>query len=304
MQLHTGTSVSDKTLRQFIEDCVERLRINIFRTRVSEQLRFQFPSPIKVTWKDLEGIVEVQDTLKNDFESWILTFLQEIIRRCGCKNSCWEALQHGLDLKAIRASIKKVNAVSDTQHEDSEGKKRVETPSPSKKIKKEVNNAERAKKTYHSIPPPGNGGTEGKCLRYFGGGFHCKQPEACRAGYKLVELEPGYHEGKLSSDKWWEAENAAIKMYNLKICFRNSNWGILVQDWQKLPKAEKDKYRLTQPTSEKKASVEKAASLKVEYQGMVATLQTGGRDGSAVKSHVLSEDEGSDEDCLIGCPSS
>ncbi|KAK3237973.1 hypothetical protein CYMTET_51982 [Cymbomonas tetramitiformis] len=91
MQLHAGTAVSDDTLRQFIEDCVNHLRITIFKTRVSEQLRVQFPPPSKVTWNDLEGIVEVQDKLKNDAESWILAFLQELTRRSGCKYSCWEA---------------------------------------------------------------------------------------------------------------------------------------------------------------------------------------------------------------------
>ncbi|KAK3255684.1 hypothetical protein CYMTET_35149 [Cymbomonas tetramitiformis] len=54
MLLHAGTAVSDEILRQFIEDCVSHLRITIFKTRVSEQLRVQFPPPCRVTWKDLE----------------------------------------------------------------------------------------------------------------------------------------------------------------------------------------------------------------------------------------------------------
>ncbi|KAK3247263.1 hypothetical protein CYMTET_43233 [Cymbomonas tetramitiformis] len=226
MQLYTGTTVADVTLRQFIEDCVERLRIAIFRTRVSEQLRVQFPPPSKVTWKDVEGIVE------------------EITRRCGCKYPCWEAQQHGLDLKAIRASLKKVDAEAVAQHdEDADVKKHFDNPSPSKKVKKEVDNAERAKKSFNSTPP------------------------------------------------------LAMRMYNLKNCFKNSDWGIRVQDWTKLPKAEKDKYRMVQPTSEKKASIEKTASLKAEYQSMVATLQTGSRSGS-LKSQVLSEDEEYDEEVM------
>ncbi|KAK3270049.1 hypothetical protein CYMTET_21533 [Cymbomonas tetramitiformis] len=120
MQLNTGKVVTDEELRTFIEDCVERLRIKVFQTRVSEQLRVQFPPPNRVTWKDLEVIVEVQDKLRNDAESWILTFLQEITRRCGCQYSYWEAGQHGLNLKAIRGSIKKVDAVTDGQPGDVE----------------------------------------------------------------------------------------------------------------------------------------------------------------------------------------
>ncbi|KAK3239730.1 hypothetical protein CYMTET_50375 [Cymbomonas tetramitiformis] len=145
MQLNTGKVVTDETLRTFIEDCVENLRIKIFQTRVKEQLRAQYPPPNRVTWKDLEAIVEVQDKLKNDAESWILTFVQEITRRWGCQYSTWEARQHGLDLKAIKNSIKKVESAVDGQLGDPESKKKVDTP-PSKKIKKEVNAAERSKK--------------------------------------------------------------------------------------------------------------------------------------------------------------
>ncbi|KAK3268836.1 hypothetical protein CYMTET_22680 [Cymbomonas tetramitiformis] len=63
---------------------------------------------------------------------------------------------HGLNLKAIIGSIKKVDAVvTDGQHGDIEDKKKADAPSPSKKIKKEVNAAERAKKpSYNNAPPP------------------------------------------------------------------------------------------------------------------------------------------------------
>ncbi|KAK3281563.1 hypothetical protein CYMTET_10652 [Cymbomonas tetramitiformis] len=170
VQLNTGKVVTDETLRTYIEDCVENLRIKIFQTRVKEQLRAQYPPPNKVTWKDLEAIVEVQDKLKNDVESWILTFLQEITRRCGCQYSTWEARQHGLDLKAIKNSIKKVESVVEGQPGDPEGKNKVDTP-PSKKMRKEVNVAERAKKpAYNNAPPPAESSRDKpKCLRSFGG---------------------------------------------------------------------------------------------------------------------------------------
>ncbi|KAK3273782.1 hypothetical protein CYMTET_17992 [Cymbomonas tetramitiformis] len=207
-----------------------------------------------------------------------------------------------LRIKAIRGSIKKVDAVTDGQHGDIENKKKADAPSPSKKIKKEVNAAERAKKpSYNNAPPPaqqpegGAGNAKPKCRRCFGGGFHEKQPEQCRAGYKHVKLEPGYHEGKLSANKWWEVENAAIRMYNLKNCFKNSDWGILVTDWQQLPNEEKDKYRATQAPVDKKNPTVKAEALKAEYRGMVAARQTASRAGS-VRSQVLSEDDGSDEE--------
>ncbi|KAK3244710.1 hypothetical protein CYMTET_45690 [Cymbomonas tetramitiformis] len=306
MQVNNGKVVRiDEALRTFVEDCVRLLRIKNFKTRVAEQLRVQFPPPNKVTWKDLEAIVEVQDKLKNDAESWILTFLQEITRRCGCQYSCWEAGQHELDLRAIKDSIKKVDAVADGRHGDTENKKRADTPSPSKKIKKEVNAAERAKRqAYNNTPPPTQqpeGGAvknKPKCLRCFGGGFHDQHPDQCRSGYKHdCEARTGvlYHEGKLGSSKWWEAENAAIGMYNLKNRFKSSDWGILVTDWQQLSNEEKDKYRVAQTPAEKKNPPGKADALKAEYQGMVAARQTASRAGS-VRSQVFAEDEGSDEE--------
>ncbi|KAK3245894.1 hypothetical protein CYMTET_44555 [Cymbomonas tetramitiformis] len=300
MQLNTGKVLSDEELRTFIEDCVENLRIKIFQTRVKEQLRAQFPPPNRVTWKDLEAIIEVQDKLKNDAESWILTFLQEITRRCGCQYSTWEARQHGLDLKAIKNSIKKIESAGEGQSGDPENNKKGEA-SPSKKMKKEVNVAERTKKlAYNKTPPPAEGGRTSdkpKCLRCFGGGWHESDPEQCRSGYKHVKMPAGYHESRLGSSKWWDAENAALRMYNLKNRFKNSDWGILVTDWQQLPNDEKDKYRAKQPSADKPKSTagNPEALLKAEYQGMVAARKTASRAGS-VKSQVLSEDEGSDEE--------
>ncbi|KAK3241073.1 hypothetical protein CYMTET_49130 [Cymbomonas tetramitiformis] len=203
MQLNTGKVVTNETLRTYIEDCVENLRIKIFQTRVKEQLRAQYPPPNKVTWKDLEAIVE-----------------------------------HGLDLiKAIKNSIKKAESVVEGQPGDPEGKKKVDTP-PSKKMRKEVNVAERAKKpAYNNAPPPVESSRDQpKCLRYFGGGWHESNPE------------------QRSSSKWWEVENAALRMYNLKNCFKDSDWGILVTDWQQLSNEEKDKYRVVPAPAEKKGS--------------------------------------------------
>ncbi|KAK3274948.1 hypothetical protein CYMTET_16901 [Cymbomonas tetramitiformis] len=299
MQLNTGKVLSDEELRTFIEDYVENLRIKVFQTRVKEQLRAQFPPPNRVTWKDLESIIEVQDKLKGDAESWILTFLQEITRRCGCQYSTWEARQHGLDLKAIKNSIKKIESAGEGQPGELESSKKAETP-PSKKMKKEVNVAERAKKTsYNKTPPPAEGvrtNDKPKCLRCFGGGWHESDPEQCRSGYKHVKMPAGFHESRLGSSKWWDAENAALRMYNLKNRFKNSDWGILVTDWQQLSNDEKDKYRAKQaPEDKQKGATGNPEALKAEYQGMVAARKTASRAGS-VKSQVLSEDEGSDEE--------
>ncbi|KAK3269858.1 hypothetical protein CYMTET_21717 [Cymbomonas tetramitiformis] len=63
-------------------------------------------------------------------------------------------------------------------------------------------------------------------------------------------------------------------MYNLMNCFKNSDWGILITDWQQLPNEEKDTYRAAQVPDDKKNSTVKAEALKAEYQGVVAARQT------------------------------
>ncbi|KAK3260981.1 hypothetical protein CYMTET_30086 [Cymbomonas tetramitiformis] len=93
--------------------------------------------------------------------------------------------------RAIRGSIKKVDAVTDGQPGDVEKKKKADAPSPSKKVKKEVNAAERTKKpSYNNAPPP------------------AQQPEGSAGNTKPK----------------------SIRMYNLKNCFKSSDWGILVTD--------------------------------------------------------------------------
>ncbi|KAK3235820.1 hypothetical protein CYMTET_54004 [Cymbomonas tetramitiformis] len=71
--LNAGKSVGDSIVRQDVEECTKGLRIKEYRDRVSEQLRVSHPAPSRVTWEDLEVIVEVQDKLKNDAEAWALT---------------------------------------------------------------------------------------------------------------------------------------------------------------------------------------------------------------------------------------
>ncbi|KAK3277617.1 hypothetical protein CYMTET_14386 [Cymbomonas tetramitiformis] len=68
--LNAGKMVEDSIVRQDIEECIKGLRIKEYRDRVSEQLRVSHPAPNKVTWENLEVIIEVQDKLKNDAEAW------------------------------------------------------------------------------------------------------------------------------------------------------------------------------------------------------------------------------------------
>ncbi|KAK3234198.1 hypothetical protein CYMTET_55543 [Cymbomonas tetramitiformis] len=105
--LNAGKSVGDSIVRQDVEECIKGLRIKEYRDRVSEQLRVSHPAPNKVTWEDLEVIVEVQDKLKNDAEAWALTLQQELVRRLTCVHSCYEARMLGLDLAELVSSMRR-----------------------------------------------------------------------------------------------------------------------------------------------------------------------------------------------------
>ncbi|KAK3233010.1 hypothetical protein CYMTET_56666 [Cymbomonas tetramitiformis] len=111
--------VADSTTRQNIEDCIKWLRIKECKDRVSEQLRVQFPAPNKVAWKDLEVIVETSS----------LRSMVAAIRRSG--------------------AAKKAEA-GDRRKEPT-ARAGEEAP---KKPARDAHNAERAKYSYNTVPPP------------------------------------------------------------------------------------------------------------------------------------------------------
>ncbi|KAK3248164.1 hypothetical protein CYMTET_42364 [Cymbomonas tetramitiformis] len=158
--LDADKMVADSTTRQNIEDCIKLLRIREYKNRVSEQLRMQFPAPTKVTWKDLEVIVEVQDKLKNDAESWALTLQQELTRKSNCVYSCYEARQLGIDLPEVVAAIRRSGAAKKVEAGDRRKDFKKKEPAARageeapKKPAREAHNAERAKHSYNKVPPP------------------------------------------------------------------------------------------------------------------------------------------------------
>ncbi|KAK3243650.1 hypothetical protein CYMTET_46707 [Cymbomonas tetramitiformis] len=201
-----------------------------------------------------------------------MSFIQELARRDGCKYACWEAEQHGLDLKAIKGTLKMHNSKAMELNDSPATKQQSGSPSQSKKIKKKINSAERTKKHYSKVPSPAATGSDGRCLHCFGGSYHATKPTTCFTGYREVEVPPGFHEKILVSTKKYQSEDAAMRMYNIKNNFEKCEWGILVVDWVKLSDVVKAKYRMNPVASENKATSEKAASLAAEYRGMLAQL--------------------------------
>ncbi|KAK3278888.1 hypothetical protein CYMTET_13202 [Cymbomonas tetramitiformis] len=213
--LNTGKKVEDPIVRQDIEECVKGLRIREYRDRVSEQLRVSHPAPNKVTWEDLEIIVEVQDKLKNDAEAWALTLQQELVRRLNCVYSCYEARQLGLDLAALVSSMRRSSSASKTGDRRRDPKKREQAQhagSDSKKPSREVNNAERQKPTYSRVPPP-DASKKFQCEYCFTKLPH--SPERCYTGCREARVPPNFFKDRQNS-KWPdEVKNAQMRAYNI-----------------------------------------------------------------------------------------
>ncbi|KAK3246775.1 hypothetical protein CYMTET_43700 [Cymbomonas tetramitiformis] len=82
------SSAPDDVRRRAIEECVSLLKITLFRNRVTENLRAQFPADKgDVEWKDLEDIVRVRDKIKDEVEECSLSIVQDPLRRQSCPYS-------------------------------------------------------------------------------------------------------------------------------------------------------------------------------------------------------------------------
>ncbi|KAK3252873.1 hypothetical protein CYMTET_37834 [Cymbomonas tetramitiformis] len=235
--LNAGKMVEDPIVRQDIEECIKGLRIKEYRDRMSEQLRVSHPAPNKVTWEDLEVIVEVQDKLKNDAESWALALQQELVRRLTCVYSCYEARQLGLDLAALVSAMRRSGSAPKTGDRRRDPRKKKSTQhggDDPKKPSREVNNAERQKPTYGRVPPP-DAPKEFQCDWCFTRLPH--PPERCYTGCRDARVPPNFHKDRQSSRWPNEVKNAQMRAYNIAHRFENSKMGITTKEWLKLPEA-------------------------------------------------------------------
>ncbi|KAK3287571.1 hypothetical protein CYMTET_4920 [Cymbomonas tetramitiformis] len=228
--LNAGKMVEDPIVRQDIEECIKGLRIKEYRDRVSEQLRVSHPAPNKVTWEDLEVIVEVQDKLKNDAESWALTLQQELVRRLTCVYSCYEARQLGLDLAALVSAMRRSGSAPKTGDRRRDPRKKDSAQhggDDAKKPPREVNNAERQKPTYGRVPPP-DASKEFQCDRCFT--RLPDPPERCYTGCRDARVPPNFHKDRQNS-KWPnEVKNAQMRAYNIAHRFENNKMGITTKE--------------------------------------------------------------------------
>ncbi|KAK3238173.1 hypothetical protein CYMTET_51794 [Cymbomonas tetramitiformis] len=267
--LNTGKRVEDPVVRQDIEECIKGLRIKEYRDRVSEQLRVSHPAPNKVTWEDLEVIVEVQDKLKNDAEAWALTLQQELVRRLNCVYSCYEARQLGLDLAALVSAMRRSGSASKTGDRRRDPKKKEQAQhggDDAKKPSREVNNAERQKPTYSKVPPP-DASKKFQCDRCFTRLPH--SPERCYTGCREARVPPNFHKDRQNS-KWPdEVKNAQMRAYNIAHRFENHKMGITTKEWLKLPEAKQK-----QPQQQQQQQVAASAEVKEKLAAELTGLQT------------------------------
>ncbi|KAK3259298.1 hypothetical protein CYMTET_31700 [Cymbomonas tetramitiformis] len=311
--LNAGKMVEDSIVRQDIEECIKGLRIKEYRDRVSEQLRVSHPAPNKVTWEDLEVIVEVQDKLKNDAEAWALTLQQELVRRLTCVYSCYEARQLGLELAELVSSMRRSSSARKAGDRRRDPKKK-EPAQPggddARKPSREVNNAERHKLTYGRVPPP-DASKEFQCDYCFTRLPH--SPERCYTGCRDARVPPNFHKDRQNSKYPNEVKNAQMRAYNIAHRFENHKMWITTKEWLKLPEAKQKQQQ--QQQQQVAASAEVKEKLAAELTG----LQTGtpAKGGKGAEAQAQSEDgddeaeyysnfnqqaeyEEDDRDCLTG----
>ncbi|KAK3283074.1 hypothetical protein CYMTET_9217 [Cymbomonas tetramitiformis] len=97
--------------RRAIEECVSLFRIKLFKDRVNENLRAQFPAGKgDLEWKDLEDIVRFQDKIKDKVEEWSMSIVQDLLRRQSCPYSVYELKKFGIDLHDVVTSIRAAEA--------------------------------------------------------------------------------------------------------------------------------------------------------------------------------------------------
>ncbi|KAK3277921.1 hypothetical protein CYMTET_14104 [Cymbomonas tetramitiformis] len=251
--LNIGKMVEDPIVRQKIEECIKGLRIKEYRDRVSEQLRVSHPAPNKVTWEDLEVIVE-----------------QELVRRLTCVYSCYEARQLGLDLAALVSAMRRSGSAPKTGDRRRDPKKKEQAQhggDDAKKPSREVNNAERQKPTYGKVPPP-DASKKFQCDWCFTRLPH--SPERCYTGCREARVPPNFHKDRQNSRWPDEVKNAQMRAYNIAHRFDNHKMGITTKEWLKLSEAKQK-----QPQQQQQQQVAASAEVKEKLAAELTGLQTG-----------------------------
>ncbi|KAK3253430.1 hypothetical protein CYMTET_37320 [Cymbomonas tetramitiformis] len=307
--VHTGREdITKDMIRQHIEECVDNLRIKVYRTTAKEQLRAQHPPPKPVTWKYLEEIVEVQDNLMNDNSQWILAWRQDISRRVTSPYACWEAKQNGVDLALLNNQIKKhalvkagAGSVGDQAPE--EKKKQPATPV---KGKWEAAAGER-QKDYSKTPPPttpkgGQKDTNIYCQYCYGGRQHASNPADCWTGSPTATVPKDFHiSRRLNSQKFYEAQNARMRLFNIRYRFPKKQQGVTVAEWKKIPDSEQEALVKDSSGKTKDAETTRAVNLAEERDAMETHLSHSGGSVSGSVTGSVHTQAFSDDECDLEC---
>ncbi|KAK3233972.1 hypothetical protein CYMTET_55752 [Cymbomonas tetramitiformis] len=266
------------------------------------------PPPKPVTWKDLEEIIEVQDNLMNDNSQWILAWRQDISRRVTSPYACWEAKQNGVDLVLLNNQIKKhalvkAGAGSVGDQAPVEKKKQPATPV---KGKWEAAAGER-QKDYSKTPPPtapkgGQKDTNIYCQYCYGGRQHASNPADCWTGSPTATVPKDFHTSRLNSQKFYEAHNAKMRLFNIRYRFPKKQQGVTVAGWKKIPDSEKEALVKDSSGKTKDAETTRAVNLAEERDAMetrISATQGGSVSGSVTGS--VHTQAFSDDECDLEC---
>ncbi|KAK3274112.1 hypothetical protein CYMTET_17687 [Cymbomonas tetramitiformis] len=244
----TKDTVTGDIRRRAIDECVSLFRIKLFRDRVNENLRAQFPAGKgDLEWKDLEDIVRVQDKIKDEVEEWSMSIVQDLLRRQSYPYSVYVELKNfGIDLNAVVAAIraaesKKIAAKekpSDSKPPTStEGGGTGEHSSKQVKYQKGMTALAEARTGAgtggnRQVPPPSNYSPKGRkpCSLCNGGYAHSDREEDYWVGGKNSKCPADYTVSRINSARPDVRQNAQMRIYNEKYRFPRNLQGITTKD--------------------------------------------------------------------------
>ncbi|KAK3240385.1 hypothetical protein CYMTET_49747 [Cymbomonas tetramitiformis] len=223
--------------------------------------------------------------------------------------ACFEAKQHGVDLVFLNSQIKKhalakAGAGSVAEQAPEEKKKQPATPG---KNKWEAAAGER-QKDYSKTPPPtaskggqNNANTNVYCPTCYGGRQHASNPADCWTGSPTASVPKDFHLSRIKSTKFYEAQNALMRFYNMRYRFPKNLQGVTVAEWKKIPDAEKEALVKDLPGKAKEAEPKRAVNLAEEREAMESHLSHSGGSVSGSVTGSVHTQAFSDDECDLEC---
>ncbi|KAK3264390.1 hypothetical protein CYMTET_26867 [Cymbomonas tetramitiformis] len=145
----------------------------------------------------------MQDKMEDEAEEWVLSIIQNLLRRQSCPYSQFELKKrHGIDLRAVAASIRAAEA----KKKNTNGKKT--TPPSVTEVEDHTPKRQTFADKRHALPR--------------------RSP---RDLWTLSTSPADYWDKRINSARPEVRQNARMRIYNTKYRFPNSQPGITVKEW-------------------------------------------------------------------------